>query len=371
MKTLTRVIVFFLLINILLYPLVLRDEKIQSEQLNKIKKNPRITNNNIDLRYHEVSTPPPPGTIKIFLIGSSIAQDFDLPIEKSTAYLLEKELQQRLGKPVKVYNLAKKGTSVLDDYFIFQQALHYQQPDFVIWAFYPNADFSYRTALTISRWQYQEEPRFLLQNFSYLDPIFYFEQSNWEKELKGQPFQLFLIKRNLFIEKLNFIAGSFVHQLPVYRFFFYRQLRNSYLGGKKASDSFYATLQKKYPEIPPAKKQKSKVIGAFAPNTLSDLAIKFISECRERNIALIVYNHPARPSTFNGPYYKENLQYMQNYFHQAGICYVQFPSWNLQYFRDWDHFNEKGTARLAPLLAEKIAPFIEQKLAHNKTGGKQ
>lgn len=371
MKTLFRILALLTFVNIILYPFVLRDEKITAKQLSKSKKEPRIVSNNLELWHHDVSNPPPAGTIKVFLIGSSVAQDIALPVEKSTAYHLEKELQRRIGQPVKVYNLAKSGAAFLDDYFILQQSLRYQKPDLIIWAFYPGYDFNQKTSLTVSRSCYRSEPLFLLQNFSYLDPIFYFEQTKWEKEMNAQPFRAYVIKRNLLLEKVNFTISSFMHQLPLIRFFSYRELNNSYLGGHKAESDFYAALKKKLPDIATKNEPKAETFYTCAPNSLSDLAVKFISECNRKKIPLVIYNYPASYSTFFSNQYQKNLHYMERYFHTNNILYIKFQPWSREFFYDGTHFNEKGTARLAPLLAEKIAPFIEQKLAHNKTGGKQ
>ncbi len=86
--------------------------------------------------------PKPPGTYRIVLIGSSIAQGLFVPREKTFAALLPKELSMDVGRKVEVYNEATGGEFRGGPYPMQSSAQHFDeilaaQPDLILWVITP------------------------------------------------------------------------------------------------------------------------------------------------------------------------------------------------------------------------------------------
>jgi hypothetical protein len=112
-------------------------------------------------------SPKPPGTYRIVLIGSSMAQGLFVPREKTFAALLPDELSMETGRKIEVYNEATGGKFRGGSFPTQNSARHFDevlaaQPDLILWVITPtdvinagsqeNADSPYRDAI-------QEDPR--------------------------------------------------------------------------------------------------------------------------------------------------------------------------------------------------------------------
>jgi hypothetical protein len=112
-------------------------------------------------------SPKPPGTYRIVLIGSSLAQGLFVPRERTFAALLPEELSTKTGRKIEVYNEATGGKFRGGPFPTQNSAQHFDevlaaQPDLILWVITPtdvmnarskeNADSPYRDAL-------QEDPR--------------------------------------------------------------------------------------------------------------------------------------------------------------------------------------------------------------------
>jgi len=96
-------------------------------------------------RGHRAGTelsPKPPGTYRIVLIGSSMAQGLFVPREKTFAALLPEELSMETGRKVEVYNEATGGKFRGGPYPTQNSAQHFDQvlaaqPDLILWVITP------------------------------------------------------------------------------------------------------------------------------------------------------------------------------------------------------------------------------------------
>jgi hypothetical protein len=121
-------------------------------------------------RGHRAGTelrPKPPGTYRIVLIGSSLAQGLFVPRERTFAALLPEELSTETGRKIEVYNEATGGKFRGGPFPTQNSAQHFDevlaaQPDLILWVITPtdvmnarlnqNADSPDRDAL-------QKDPR--------------------------------------------------------------------------------------------------------------------------------------------------------------------------------------------------------------------
>jgi hypothetical protein len=119
-------------------------------------------------------SPKPPGTYRIVLIGSSMAQGLFVPREKTFAALLPEELSMQTGRKIEVYNEATGGKFRGGPFPTQNSARHFDevlaaQPDLILWVITPtdvmnagskgNVDSPERGAL-------QEEPRNFWNSFT-------------------------------------------------------------------------------------------------------------------------------------------------------------------------------------------------------------
>ena len=96
-------------------------------------------------RGHRAGTelsPKPPGTYRIVLIGSSMAQGLFVPREKTFAALLPEELSMETGRKFEVYNEATGGKFRGGPYPTQNSAQHFDQvlaaqPDLILWVITP------------------------------------------------------------------------------------------------------------------------------------------------------------------------------------------------------------------------------------------
>jgi hypothetical protein len=90
--------------------------------------------------------PKAPGRYRIVLIGSSVAMGQKVPMEKTVASLLPKELSRRVGRPVDVYNYAMAFGFPRNTALRFNDVLA-AKPDLILWILtavdVKLADFSY------------------------------------------------------------------------------------------------------------------------------------------------------------------------------------------------------------------------------------
>lgn len=78
----------------------------------------------------------PAGTLRIALLGDSVAASLYLPVEAKFGGLWEKALAQRLQRPVEVLNFAIDGTSTWEQVRLYHLRARHFQPDYVVLAFF-------------------------------------------------------------------------------------------------------------------------------------------------------------------------------------------------------------------------------------------
>lgn len=73
-----------------------------------------------------------PGVYRIALLGDSQIEAIQVPLEKSWGKLLEKNLTEKLHRPVEVLNFGVSGYSTVQEYLLMKRQVFKYQPDLVI-----------------------------------------------------------------------------------------------------------------------------------------------------------------------------------------------------------------------------------------------
>jgi hypothetical protein len=91
----------------------------------KNAEGPWATYNYNDCGYRSATScgPVAPGTLRIAILGSSVAQGLDVPYEDTYYDIAAKELSRRCGRPIDVQNLGKPAASPIYAYRKVQEAL--------------------------------------------------------------------------------------------------------------------------------------------------------------------------------------------------------------------------------------------------------
>ncbi len=88
--------------------------------------------NNDGLREGNITVAKPQGTIRIALLGDSLVEGLQVPIEETFGKELERRLSKDLGKPVQVINFATSGYSTAQEYQQLQKQVLPYAPDLVL-----------------------------------------------------------------------------------------------------------------------------------------------------------------------------------------------------------------------------------------------
>jgi lysophospholipase L1-like esterase len=93
-----------------------------------------VTINSYGLRGGEISTPKPPNTVRIVVVGDSITFGYGIPVESTYAKVLEKRLNDNApGKTqYEVLNGGTVGGSLSDYYHFLSQKTELLQPDMIL-----------------------------------------------------------------------------------------------------------------------------------------------------------------------------------------------------------------------------------------------
>jgi hypothetical protein len=84
------------------------------------------------LREPNVTLAKPAGTYRIALLGDSLTESLQVPWEQSFSYGIQKNLQDRLGKPVQVLNFGTSGYATAQEYLQLKSDVLAFKPDLVL-----------------------------------------------------------------------------------------------------------------------------------------------------------------------------------------------------------------------------------------------
>lgn len=84
------------------------------------------------MREPGITVPKPAGVYRIALVGDSQIEAIQVPLEKSYGKLLEKQLTERLHRPVEVLNFGVSGYSTVQEYLLMKRNVFKYQPDMVL-----------------------------------------------------------------------------------------------------------------------------------------------------------------------------------------------------------------------------------------------
>ncbi len=84
------------------------------------------------LREQGVSLAKPSGTYRIALIGDSLTEGLQEPLENTFGKMLEKRLTEQTGRPVEVINFGIFGYSTVQEYLFLNQRVLKYKPDMVV-----------------------------------------------------------------------------------------------------------------------------------------------------------------------------------------------------------------------------------------------
>lgn len=84
------------------------------------------------LREHNLSLAKPAGTIRVALLGDSLTESLQVPLEQSFSYKLEKSLTEKFKSPVQVINFGCSGYSTVQEYLQLKKQVLKYKPDLVL-----------------------------------------------------------------------------------------------------------------------------------------------------------------------------------------------------------------------------------------------
>lgn len=99
--------------------------------------------NSRGMRDREVAVPKPPGTVRIALLGDSCTEALQVPVEKTFARLLERELASCpavAGRKVETLNFGVAGYGTIQELLSLREQAWPLEPDAVVLAFYSGND---------------------------------------------------------------------------------------------------------------------------------------------------------------------------------------------------------------------------------------
>lgn len=84
------------------------------------------------MREHGLKIAKPPSTYRIALLGDSLVEGLQVPIEQTYGKILEKDLARRLHRPVEVLNFGTSGYSTVQEYLQLDEKVFKYSPDMVL-----------------------------------------------------------------------------------------------------------------------------------------------------------------------------------------------------------------------------------------------
>jgi len=84
------------------------------------------------LRECDVSLAKPPGTYRVALLGDSMVEGLQVPLEETFGQRLQKELTKKLGRPVQVINFGTSGYSTVQEALLMKRKVFRYAPDMVL-----------------------------------------------------------------------------------------------------------------------------------------------------------------------------------------------------------------------------------------------
>jgi len=99
-----------------------------------------VRTNSFGMRGDEYTMEKPAGVYRICVIGDSVAFGMYLPTEETFAYLLEGNLNSKLGKRFEILNFSVAGYNASQEKIVLKEKVLRFKPDIVIVSFCPNDD---------------------------------------------------------------------------------------------------------------------------------------------------------------------------------------------------------------------------------------
>lgn len=84
------------------------------------------------LRESGITVAKPAGTYRVALLGDSLTESLQVPVEESFGYKIEKKLSDELGRPVQVINFGTSGYSTVQEYLQLKKQVLKFNPDLVL-----------------------------------------------------------------------------------------------------------------------------------------------------------------------------------------------------------------------------------------------
>lgn len=319
---------------------------------------------NLNFSEHIINQPIKEGTYKIVFIGSSVVWGHGLKPEESVPMVVNQLLNEQMTRPVQVYNLGLSGASFFEDYYFFKKSLQVIQPDLVIWGMFPSYDFRNKSLTWLDTSFWTKHPKDVVEAFSFLDYLFWQQEKEFRKTYPDVAFKDLVVKRYIFEEKINYIADIVTSS-------FFKSIENPKV--KEFKDNVHWTILKdlnNYGVTLPKKTQPPVVVrdvGAV-PNILSNLSLRFLNECKARNIRVLVYNHPVNLTqrVHNMTVYKKNKEYMENQVTKRDFMFMENDNaWGPEFFLDTAHLNAGGSKVMARVVTAYLLKNQEELGFHN------
>ena len=117
------------------------------------------TINRMGWRDVERTREKPPGTLRVAVIGDSFVEALQVELDSTFCRIAERDLTERLGRPVEVMNFGRSGTTTSEQLLILESDVLPCDPDIVTLLFVPDndiADIAPATALDPMRPFYRE-----------------------------------------------------------------------------------------------------------------------------------------------------------------------------------------------------------------------
>jgi hypothetical protein len=88
--------------------------------------------NEAGMREPGLTVAKPPGTLRIALLGDSLTESLQVPLEKTFGRIMEEKLTDQLNKPIQVLNFGVSGYSTAQEYLQLKQKVLQYKPDVVL-----------------------------------------------------------------------------------------------------------------------------------------------------------------------------------------------------------------------------------------------
>jgi hypothetical protein len=88
--------------------------------------------NEVGMRESGITVAKPPGTLRIALLGDSLTESLQVPLEKTFGQIMEGKLKDQLHMPIQVLNFGVSGYSTAQEYLVLKQKVLQYKPDVVL-----------------------------------------------------------------------------------------------------------------------------------------------------------------------------------------------------------------------------------------------